>query len=269
MSQTEKKVVVITGGAKGMGRVHAEYFAKEGYAVVLGDLDDPDEPGSLFRETIEAIKKSGVECLGIHCNVCLYSDVANLVAQAAEHFGHIDVVIANAGVIDFGMTWELEEEQVLQLININLVGAWRTDKAAVIQMLRQKSGKIINISSTAGLKASPNLASYAMSKWGIIGLTKTLAKEVASYGINVNAICPTLVRTTMTEDRKFIGHVRQISGKNITTFNEADAAMALHHPLHKGFLAPEDISNACLWLASKQAKFLTGTVIPIDAGSLL
>ncbi len=137
--------------------------------------------------------------LAVKANICSTPDMEKLFASAWERFGRLDVVIANAGVINFGYTWELTDEQVEKVINIDLIGTWRTDKYAVQYMIRQGFGRIINISSTSGLYGTPKLATYCMAKWGVLGLTKTLAKEAGGKGIIVNALCPTKVKTPMCE----------------------------------------------------------------------
>ena len=189
----ERKVVLITGGAMGQGRAHAYKYAENGFDVVLADMQEPTSEA--FKETIAHCKSIGAKVLAVRANITSTEDMENLFKSAWDTFGRIDVVIANAGVINFAYTWELTDEQVEKVININLIGTWRTDKYAAQYMLKQGFGRIINISSTSGLYGTPKLATYCMSKWGILGLTKTLAKEVGSKGIIVNALCPTKVKT--------------------------------------------------------------------------
>ena len=174
----EKKVVLITGGAMGQGRAHAYKYAENGFDVVLADMQEPTNDA--FKETIAHCESIGAKVLAVKANITSTEDMENLFKSAWDTFGRIDVVIANAGVINFAYTWELTDEQVEKVININLIGTWRTDKYAAQYMLKQGFGRIINISSTSGLYGTPKLATYCMSKWGILGLTKTLAKEVGS-----------------------------------------------------------------------------------------
>ena len=181
----EKKVVLITGGAMGQGRAHAYKYAENGFNVVLADMLEPSHEA--FKETIANCEAKGAKVLAKKANITSTEDMEALFASAWETFGRLDVVIANAGVINFGYTWELTDEQVEKVMDINLIGTWRTDKYAAQYMLKQGFGRIINISSTSGLYGTPQLATYCMSKWGILGLTKTLAKEVGSKGIIVNA----------------------------------------------------------------------------------
>ncbi len=199
--------VVITGGAQGQGLSHALAFARLGYNVVIGDLFPPEH--TLMQAAVQAIGQAGGKCLAVQCDVTRGDQVEALFAQAAEQFETIDVAISNAGIMTFGATWELPEEQVWKTIDINLMGTWRVDKEAAKYMLKQGSGRIINISSTAGLKGTPNLGHYTMSKFGVIGLTKTLAKELAKHGITVNVICPTMVKTPMTDRPEFVDYLNR------------------------------------------------------------
>ena len=197
-----KKVVLITGGAMGQGRAHAVKFAENGFNVVLADMLDPAD--ARYQETVTHLEQLGAEVLAVKANICSTPDMENLFASAWERFGRLDVVIANAGVINFGYTWELTDEQVEKVINIDLIGTWRTDKYAAQYMIRQGFGRIINISSTSGLYGTPKLATYCMAKWGVLGLTKTLAKEAGGKGIIVNALCPTKVKTPMCETQSYV-----------------------------------------------------------------
>ena len=185
----------------------------------------------------------------------------NLFAKAWEKFGRLDVVIANAGVINFGNTWELTDEQVEKVINIDLIGTWRTDKYATQYMLKQGFGRIINIASTSGLYGTPKLATYCMAKWGVLGLTKTLAKEVGSKGIIVNALCPTKVKTPMCETQSYVEFINELTGKNFKDYKEMYAGVP--------FLDVEDISDMVYWLGTSRAagKF-NGRDVALDLGTL-
>ena len=149
----ERKVVLITGGAMGQGKAHALKFAQNGFDVVLADMQDPE--GETFKETVAEIEATGAKALAVKCNICSDEDMQNLFAKAWETFGRLDVVIANAGVINFGYTWELTDAQVEKVINIDLIGTWRTDKYAALYMRKQGFGRIINISSTSGMYGTP------------------------------------------------------------------------------------------------------------------
>ncbi len=254
-----KKVVLITGGAMGQGRAHAYQYAEHGFDVVLGDMQDPSS--AEFQETIHQCEAKGARVLAMKCNITSTSEMEALFAKAWETYGRLDVVIANAGVINFGYTWELSDEQVEKVININLIGTWRTDKYAAKYMLKQEFGRIINISSTSGLYGTPKLATYCMSKWGILGLTKTLAKEVGSKGIIVNALCPTKVKTPMCETMEYVQFINELTGKNFQSVEEMYAGVP--------FLEVEDIASMVYWLGtSREAGKFNGREVALDLGTL-
>ena len=152
MAKSSKKVVLITGGAMGQGRTHAVAFAKAGFDIVLIDMLEPEN--EIFKETIELVRDAGGEVLALQANICSTPEVEAAFAQAWETFGRLDVVVANAGIINFGYTWELSDEQVERALAVNLEGTWRTDKYAAIYMRKQGYGRIINISSVSGLKGT-------------------------------------------------------------------------------------------------------------------
>lgn len=258
MSQ-EKQVVLITGAAMGQGRAHAVKYAENGFDVVLADMLEPEDPR--FQETIRELEALGAQVLAVKANVCSTPDMEALFASVWETFGRLDVVIANAGVINFGNTWELTDAQVEKVINIDLIGTWRTDKYAVQYMLKQGFGRIINISSTSGLYGTPKLATYCMAKWGVLGLTKTLAKEVGSKGIIVNALCPTKVKTPMCETQDYVEFINELTGKHFADYKEMYAGVP--------FLDVEDISDMVYWMGTSRAagKF-NGRDVALDLGTL-
>ena len=259
MENEARKVVLITGGAMGQGRAHAIKYAENGFDVVLADMLDPED--SRFKETIKTLNDMGAEVFAMKANITSTPDMEKLFATAWEKFGRLDVVIANAGVINFGYTWELTDEQVEKVLSIDLEGTWRTDKYAVQYMLKQGFGRIINISSTSGLYGTPKLATYCMAKWGVLGLTKTLAKEVGSKGIVVNALCPTKVKTPMCETQEYVEFINELTGKNFKDYKEMYAGVP--------FLDVEDISDMVYWLGTSRAagKF-NGRDVALDLGTL-
>lgn len=261
------KTVVITGGAQGQGLSHALMFAKAGYQVVIGDILPVED--ERVKHAVKLIEDAGGAALALVCDVTSTAQVEVMFARAAKCFGTIDVVISNAGIMTFGKTWELTDESVMQTLDINLMGTWRVNKEAVKYMM-QKGGRIINIASTAGLKGTPNLGHYTMSKFGVVGLTKTLAKEVAKMGITVNVLCPTMVKTPMTQRPEFLDYLNGMKGKNYVTFEEADADMSKGRAMGVAFIEPEDVSRMVYWLASSdEARLITGAALPLDAGSML
>ena len=155
---SDKKVVLITGGAMGQGRTHAVEFAKKGYDVVLLDMLDPAD--ERFTETVKMVEEAGATALAIKTNICSTDDMEAAFAKAWDTFGRLDVVVANAGIINFGYTWDLTDDQVEKALAVNLEGTWRTDKYAALYMKKQGYGRIINISSVSGLKGTEQLATY-------------------------------------------------------------------------------------------------------------
>lgn len=255
----ERKVVLITGGAMGQGKAHAIKFAENGFDVVLADMQDPE--GEVFKETVAEIEALGAEALAVKANVTSDADMKSLFEQAWQKFGRIDVVIANAGIINFGYTWELTDEQVEKVIDIDLVGTWRTDKYAALYMRRQGFGRIINISSTSGLYGTPKLSPYCMAKWGVRGLTKTLAQELKGTGIVVNTVCPTKVKTPMCETESYVEFINELCGTHFANWQEMYDGVP--------FLDVADISDMIYWLGtSLSAGKFSGRDLGLDLGTL-
>ena len=254
-----RKVVLITGGAMGQCKSHALKFAENGFDVVLADMQDP--AGEVFQQTVAEIEATGAKALAVRANVCSDDDMKALFEQAWQTFGRLDVVVANAGVINFGYTWELTDAQVQKVIDIDLIGTWRTDKYAALYMRKQGFGRIINISSTSGMYGTPKLATYCMAKWGVRGLTKTLAQELKGTGIVVNTVCPTKVKTPMCETDSYVQFINDLTGKNLANWQE----------LYEGvpFLDVADISDMVYWLGtSLSAGKFSGRDLGLDLGTL-
>ncbi len=204
----QDRIVLITGAARGMGRSHALAFAREGAHLVLCDacrqystvpypLAQPEELAALAHE----IEQMGQPVIATQADVTQIAAMQELAARAQHELGPIDIVVANAGLYSFAPSWELSEQQWDETINVDLKGVWITCKVCIPQMLARRSGKIICIASTAGIKGMANLAHYVAAKHGVLGLVKTLAIELAPYNINVNAVCPTSIDTTMCRNQ--------------------------------------------------------------------
>src|SRR5712691_5552020 len=207
-SRFQDRIVFITGAARGMGRAHALAFAREGARLVLCDacrqystvpypLAQPEELASVAQE----IEQMGCLVIASQTDVTQLAAMQELAERAQRELGPIDIVVANAGLYSFAPSWEMSEEQWDETVNVDLKGVWITCKVCIPQMLPRRSGKIICIASTAGLKGMGNLAHYVAAKHGVLGLVKTLAIELAPYNINVNAVCPTSVDTTMCRNQ--------------------------------------------------------------------
>jgi (+)-trans-carveol dehydrogenase len=274
-SRFQGRTVFITGAARGMGRAHALAFAREGARLVVCDacrqyssvpypLAQPAELASLVSE----IEQIGSPVLGARVDVTDLAAMQALVERAKHELGPIDIVIANAGVYSFAPSWEMTEEQWDETVNVDLKGAWITCKVCIPQMLSRRSGKIICISSTAGLKGMANLAHYVAAKHGVLGLVKTLAIEVAPFNINVNAICPTSVDTAMCRNQALYDVFAGGPGPLATHEHMLDLMNQLNLFPDRNLLSPEAISAVVLWLASEEARHLTGCALPVDAGYL-
>jgi len=258
-----------------MGRSHALAFAREGARLVLSDacrqystvpypLAQPEELASLASE----IKQMGRPVLAAQVDVTDLPSMQALAERAKREFGPIDILIANAGLYSFAPSWELTEQQWDETLNVDLKGVWITCKVCIPQMLSRRSGKIICVSSTAGLKGMANLAHYVAAKHGVIGLVKTLAIELAPNNINVNAVCPTSVDTAMCRNQALYDVFAGGPGPQATYEHMLELMNQLNLFPDRNLLAPEAVSAAVLWLASDEARHLTGCALPVDAGYL-
>ena len=274
-SRFQDRTVFITGAAHGMGRAHALAFAREGARLVLCDacrqygtvpypLAQPEELASLASE----IEQMGRPVLAAQVDVTDLPAMQSLAQRAQRALGPIDILVANAGLYSFAPSWEMTEEQWDETVNVDLKGVWITCKVCIPQMLSRRSGKIICISSTAGLKGMANLAHYVAAKHGVLGLVKTLAIELAPYNINVNAVCPTSVDTAMCHNQALYDVFSGGPGPLATYEHMLELMNQLNLFPDRNLLSPEDISPAVLWLASNEARHLTGCAMPVDAGYL-
>ncbi len=240
------KVALVTGAARGIGRAIAISLAKDGADIVLNDIDE-----EALKKTAEEIKALGRKVLPVKADVSKWDEVKKMVDEAIKYFGHIDILVNNAGIVGpFKPVHEISESEWDKVLAVNLKGAFLVIKAVVPHMIKQKYGKIINISSVAGVEGNAKMAPYCASKAGLIGLTKSLAEELAPYGIRVNAICPALVeKTALTEgmppeQRKFL---------------------AQKIPLGR-LCKLEEVADLVKFLASEAADFITGYAYMLAGG---
>lgn len=241
----KNKIALITGGSRGIGKAIALEFAKEGASIVLNYTDAEGEAIETQRE----LKALGAEVVLYPCDVSKFDQVDEMIATVVKKLGRIDILVNNAGITRDGLLMKMSEADYDAVLNVNLKGTFNTIRFASRQMMKQKSGRIINLSSVSGVLGNAGQANYAASKAGVIGLTKTTARELASRGITCNAIAPGFIDTDMT--RALPESVRD--------------SVVTQIPL-KEFGQVEDIANMVTYLASEKGKYITGQVLHIDGG---
>jgi (+)-trans-carveol dehydrogenase len=273
------KVALITGAGRGQGRSHAIRLAEEGARVIAVDLPDdaskdvcryspyPMATEADLAETVRIVAAAGGDAIGVHADVRSEDQLAAAVAVGLERFGRLDVVSANAGITGFtGKAWELSRENWQAVIDIDLTGTWQTVKAAAPVMIEQHCGSVIITASTMGVKGTANLAPYVAAKHGVIGLMRALAHELAPFSVRVNAVAPTSVATDMI----FNDAIYRLFRPDLADPGARDTVHAFtqHNLLPVPWAEARDISEAVLWLASDEARYVHGIVLPVDAGQL-
>ncbi|WP_043930578.1 3-oxoacyl-ACP reductase FabG [Bacillus sp. EB01] len=241
------KVAIVTGGGRGIGEATAVRFAAEGAKVVVADVNRED-----IDRTVAMIVESGGMAVGMVVDVTDGGQVEKMVSDAAEQFGSVDIVVNNAGITADATLLKMEESQWERVIDVNLKGVFLVGQAAAKVMKEQQGGVILNASSVVGLYGNFGQTNYAATKWGVIGMTKTWAKELGRYGVRVNAVAPGFINTPMVAKmpEKVLDMMK---GKSVL-----------------GILGePADIANAYLFLASDEARYVTGTVLSVDGGVVL
>ena len=242
------KCALITGATRGIGKQIAITLAKQGYNIALNYRKENEE----LENTKKEIEKIGVQILAVKGDVANFEDSENFVKQVIERFGQIDVLVNNAGITKDMLLMRMKKEDFEQVIDTNLVGTFNVTKNVVPYMMKARSGRIINISSVVGISGNAGQTNYSASKAGIIGFTKSLAKEIASRNILVNAVAPGFIETNMTDVLK--DDVKQEIAKNI--------------PLKRMGTA-QDVANVVKFLASDDSSYITGQVINVDGGMLM
>lgn len=242
------KCAVVTGAAKGIGKAIALKLASSGVNIVLNYRSSEDKA----IETEKEILSLGVEVLRIKGDISKANDVENLIDCAKKKFGKIDIMVNNAGITKDTLLLRMKEEDFDSVINVNLKGVFNCLKAITPVMVKQKEGKIINLSSVVGLVGNAGQVNYAASKAGVIGMTKSLAKEIGSRGITVNAVAPGFIETDMTD----------VLGDKFK--EEAKKSIPL-----KRLGKAEDVAEVVAFLASDSANYITGQVIQVDGGMVM
>ena len=262
----DDRVAFVTGAARGQGRAHSLAYADNGADVVVTDVCETADESKYdlsgreqLEATAEEVRDRGGEALALEMDVSDEAAVERAVEEALDRFGRIDILANNAGVAPVSGLMDLDERTWDLALDVNLKGMWLCAKYVGSHMIdRGEGGRIVNTSSTAGFVASPGLGHYTAAKHGVIGLTKTLAMELAPHDVTVNAVCPTAVDTGMTSGivetiDPEIGEIAEQGGTD-NVFTD--------------ILQPEDVSAAFMWLSSDDARFVTGVALPVDAGAL-
>jgi SDR family mycofactocin-dependent oxidoreductase len=271
MGRFDGKVVLITGGARGQGRSHAVRFAQEGADVAFCDIaaqletvpypmSTPDD----LAETVRLVEDLDRRCVAVQADVRDRGQLDAFTEQARTELGRIDFLLANAGIFTFSTVAEMDDRTWRETIDTNLTGVFHAMRAVLPAMVAQGYGRIVATSSMAGKTGFANIAHYCAAKWGVIGLVKSVAQEVAGNGITVNAVCPTGVDTTMIQNdaayRLFLPDVQ-----NPTREDAAPAFQGLN-AIPVPWVEPIDISNAMAFLCSDEARYITGETIAVAAG---
>lgn len=240
-----KQTAIVTGGSRGIGRAVAVRLAKDGMNLVINYRGN----SAAAEETERLCRELGAEVLLVQGDVSLAEDCEKLAAQAKEAFGRVDVLVNNAGITRDGLLARMTEEDFRAVLDVNLVGPWNMMKAVNRIMMKQRYGRIVNLSSVTGLMGNMGQTNYAAAKAGILGMTKSYAREVASRGITVNAVAPGFIDTDMTEAMPEGAKDKIITGIPMGRTGK-----------------PEDVAEAVAFLASEQAGYIAGEVLRVDGG---
>lgn len=241
MFNLTNKNAIVTGGSRGIGKIIALTLAKQGANIAVLDMTENEE-------TMAEIAQIGVKTAFYKCNVSSLQECETVVKTITKEFGSVDILINNAGITRDGLILSMKEADYDAVLDINLKGAFNMIKACYRGFIRKKTGKIVNISSVSGLMGNAGQANYSASKAGLVGLSKSVARELAERGVCCNVVAPGFIATDMTHDLDLANHplMNSIPQKKVGN--------------------PQDIANAVLFLASEEANYITGEVIRVDGG---
>ena len=273
MGRLDEKVAFITGAARGQGRSHAVTLAREGADIIAADIAAQIDtvpypmgtPGDL-AETVDEVEALGRRIVASEVDVRDYDALKAALDDGIAELGRLDIVAANAGILGFGTAEELTEQAWRDMIDVNLTGVWHTAKAAIPHLRAAGGGSIVITSSLAGLKGSQNVAHYVASKHGLVGLMRTLANELAPDMVRVNTVHPGSVDDDMVNNPATY-HVFMPDREGEITREEVEPVFQMLNALPIPWVEPMDISNAVLFLASEEGRYITGVTLPVDAGA--
>lgn len=248
MGKFTGKAAIVTGASRGIGREIALLLAQEGARVAVNYSGSKDKAD----EVVQMITAAGGEAFAIQADVSNADSVKAMVDQTLETFGSVDILVNNAGITRDNLLMRMKDDEWDDVININLKGVFLCTKGVTRQMMRQRSGKIVNVASIVGVSGNPGQANYVAAKAGVIGFTKTVAKELASRNINVNAVAPGFITTDMTDSLN----------------EEVKSQMLTAIPLGK-LGSPADVAKTVLFLLSDDAAYITGQTIHVDGGMVM
>ncbi len=242
------KTAIVTGASRGIGKSIALKLATQGVNIVLNYRNNVEA----VQEVIKEIEAKGVKAIAIKGDVSDFKEAENIIKTATESFGSLDILVNNAGITRDGLIMRMKEEDFDSVIDVNLKGAFNCIRHASLVMMKQRSGKIINIASVVGIVGNAGQANYAASKAGIIGITKSVARELAGRGVNVNAVAPGFIETDMTAILS--DKVKNVIEEGIPFKRQGKA---------------EEVANVVSFLASDMASYITGQVINVDGGMVM
>lgn len=271
MGRLDGRVALITGGARGQGRAHAETLAGEGADIVVCDVVDqiatvpyPMSTEDDLAETVRLVEKTGRRCVATRADVRSTADMAAVVELALGELGHVDILVANAGICGFGDCWALTDDEWDDMIGVDLTGAFKSIRAVLPHMIERRYGRIVATSSMAGRMGNRNLSHYVAAKWGVIGLVKTVALEVAELGVTVNCVCPCTTDTPMVHNPALYS----LFAPDVAnpTKEQVEPRYRSMTPQRVPWIDPHEVSRAVLYLVDEEARHITGSTLDIACG---
>ena len=244
----EGKAALVTGASRGIGRAIALNLGKNGANVVVNSSGSKERAEAV----VEEIKSFGQEAIAVQANVADTDDVKRMVKETIDTFGSLDILVNNAGITRDNLLMRMKEEEFDQVIDTNLKGVFNCTKAVTRQMMKQRAGKIVNLASIVGVSGNPGQVNYVAAKAGVIGMTKSVAKELATRNVHVNAVAPGFISTEMTDELT----------------DEQKQSMYDMIPLNR-LGDPEDVANVVKFLASEESDYMTGQTIHVDGGMVM